>query len=208
MSISPLRSASSSSGRWVAPAMWPASHSWSARTSTSWAPSSISSWASSRETSLASLCRSSVDVRSLDQEGDPHVGPVLVEVLAADPGRDDVDGADVAQGPLRLASACFAASSVEVFELPTSSMIFTTAIASLLLGPESFAWRRPPRAAPPAATGSPSPRPAPRGVVSAMNCSTAAAIAAASAGLALRSIAKAYDESTGSAGVRPSCRGP
>ena len=77
---------------------------------------------------LGAFARSpSVDVGALDQEGDAHVGAVLVEVLAADPGRDDVDGADVAQRALRLVQRLLAASSVDVFELPTSSMIFTTA---------------------------------------------------------------------------------
>src|SRR5512134_1275298 len=44
----------------------------------------------------------SVDVRALDQEGDAHVRPPLVEVLAAEPRGDHVDRADVAQRALRL----------------------------------------------------------------------------------------------------------
>src|SRR5207244_7093402 len=43
----------------------------------------------------------SVHVGALDDERDPHVGPVLVEVVAADAGRDDVDRADVPQRALR-----------------------------------------------------------------------------------------------------------
>src|SRR5436189_2034161 len=43
----------------------------------------------------------SVDVGALDNECHPDVGAVLVEVVAADPGRDDVDGADVPQRALR-----------------------------------------------------------------------------------------------------------
>src|SRR6185312_990868 len=39
--------------------------------------------------------------------------------------------------PSAWCSACFAASSVEVLELPTSSMIFTTAISLLLVGPRA-----------------------------------------------------------------------
>src|SRR4051794_25276855 len=35
------------------------------------------------------------------------MGPVLIQVLTADSGRDDVDGADVAQRPLRLAQCLF-----------------------------------------------------------------------------------------------------
>src|SRR6476659_2305341 len=48
-----------------------------------------------------------VDLGALDQERDPHVGAVLVEVLAPNSGRDDVDGADVAQGSLSLAQRLF-----------------------------------------------------------------------------------------------------
>src|SRR5919106_381380 len=44
-----------------------------------------------------------VDVSALDQECDPDVGAVFVEVLAPDSGRDDVDGADVSQRALSLA---------------------------------------------------------------------------------------------------------
>ena len=126
----------------------------------------------------------SIDRPSPRQEGDAHVGPVLVEVLAADPGRDDVDGADVAQRALRLASACLAASSVDVLELPTSSMIFTTAISippsesceqcSLAPTPSSSAAR----CHGPIVSG----RSLAAGAVSARNRSIAAAIAAASSG--------------------------
>src|SRR6185295_8990254 len=42
------------------------------------------------------------DVGSLDQERDPDVGAVLVEVLAPDAGADDVDRADVPQRCLGL----------------------------------------------------------------------------------------------------------
>src|SRR4051794_17551910 len=38
-----------------------------------------------------------IDVGALHQECHTHVGPVLVEVLAAEAGADDVDRADVAQ---------------------------------------------------------------------------------------------------------------
>src|SRR6185437_4808217 len=56
--------------------------------------------------------------------------------------------------PCACASACLAASSVEVLELPTSSMIFTTAISLLLVlvGPGCPAWRPLPPAARRAAT--------------------------------------------------------
>src|SRR5436190_19307671 len=43
-----------------------------------------------------------VDVGALDQEGDPDVGAVLVEVLAPDARADDVDCTDVPQRGLRL----------------------------------------------------------------------------------------------------------
>src|SRR4051794_39905535 len=46
-------------------------------------------------------CPGSVDVAALDDERDPHVGAVLVEVLAADAGRNDVDRPDVSQRRLR-----------------------------------------------------------------------------------------------------------
>src|SRR4051795_804084 len=46
-------------------------------------------------------CPGSVDVAALDDERDPHVGAVLVEVLAPDTGRDDVDRPDVPQRRLR-----------------------------------------------------------------------------------------------------------
>src|SRR4029077_15135361 len=49
----------------------------------------------------------SVDLRSLDQECDADVGAVLVEVLAADAGRDDFDRADVAQRALGLQQRLF-----------------------------------------------------------------------------------------------------
>src|SRR4051794_12670421 len=43
--------------------------------------------------------------------------------------------------PCACCSACLAASSVDVLELPTSSMIFTTAMRILLVGPRSSPWR-------------------------------------------------------------------
>src|SRR5690348_12596111 len=43
--------------------------------------------------------------------------------------------------PCACSSACLAASSVDVLELPTSSMIFTTAMPNLLVGPRSSPWR-------------------------------------------------------------------
>src|SRR5215218_1091653 len=43
--------------------------------------------------------------------------------------------------PCACSSACLAASSVDVFELPTSSMIFTTAMRILLVGPRWSPWR-------------------------------------------------------------------
>src|SRR5215218_4776454 len=62
--------------------------------------------------------------------------------------------------PWACCSACLAASSVDVLELPTSSMIFTTAMRILLVGPRSSPWRRPPPGKPPAARrASPAPPP-------------------------------------------------
>src|SRR5215203_753815 len=49
--------------------------------------------------------------------------------------------------PCACSSACLAASSVEVLELPTSSMIFTTAISILLVAPRWSPWRRRPPSA-------------------------------------------------------------
>src|SRR5215212_6510320 len=54
------------------------------------------------DAAAATAYAASVDVGALDQKRDPDVRAVLVEVLAADPGGDDVDGADVAQRPRRL----------------------------------------------------------------------------------------------------------
>ena len=83
----------------------------------------------------------SVDVGALDQERDPDVGAVLVEVVAADPGADDVDGADVAQRALGLASApASRRRRWTVFELPTSSMILTTATSSSSCSVETLGW--------------------------------------------------------------------
>src|SRR4051794_20601214 len=48
------------------------------------------------------LLPSSVDVGALDEEGDPDVGSPLIEVLTAQPRGDDVDRADVAKRALCL----------------------------------------------------------------------------------------------------------
>src|SRR4051812_5857311 len=60
--------------------------------------------------------------------------------------------------PWACCSACLAASSVDVLELPTSSMIFTTAMRILLVGPRSSPWpRRPPGRRPAARRALPVP---------------------------------------------------
>src|SRR3954449_9299388 len=65
---------------------------------------------------------------ALDEERDAHVRAPLAEAVAAQAGRDDVDRLDAAQRALRLGSAWRTASSELSVELPTSSMIFVTAM--------------------------------------------------------------------------------
>src|SRR5688572_25320450 len=55
-----------------------------------------------RVAEAAGAAGGSVDVGSFDQECDADVGPVLIEVLPADAGGDDVHSADVAQGARSL----------------------------------------------------------------------------------------------------------
>src|SRR3954447_10715115 len=136
-----------------------------------------------------------VDVGALDQEGDPDVGAVLVEVLAPDARADDVDCADVPQRGLRLlqrlhrrvvAGRLRAANQLDDLDYGHSLLLF---VAFRVPGPDLGAG----------STGACSVRaeiasrraaccqglfPAPAtgggGAVSARNCSSAATTAAAS----------------------------
>src|SRR4051794_27897019 len=177
--------------------MWPASHSRSTRTSTSCAPSSSIAFASSRETTLPVSSEvpsgvPSVNVGALDQERHPHMGAVLVQVLAADTGRDDVDRADVAQSALRLGKRLpggvigrrlRASDQLDdlhhCHRIPPSRSLMVTLRAPT---PSSSAAR---------VHGSTVSSAGGSGVVSARNRSTAATIAAASSALALRFMGKA-----------------
>src|SRR4051795_10386061 len=137
-----------------------------------------------------------VDVGALDQEGDPDVGAVLVEVLAPDARADDVDCTDVPQRGLRLlqrlhrrvvAGRLRAANQLDDLDYGHSLLLFVAlGVAGADLGARGagrcsvraqIASRRAARChglwAGPATGGA--------GAVSARNCSRAATIAAASA---------------------------